>query len=98
MDRATKIAAARALLLERRQRLDNCNGQAAEAPADEVRRLEADVLRLTHLLLRERWPGLAQNDAARFLSMTTYPPAEHCTGALTRARNSRNRRARGPVH
>jgi hypothetical protein len=56
MDRATHIAAAKALLRERRERLDDCDSQAADIPAEEVRRLEAEVFRLSRFLKRQGHP------------------------------------------
>jgi hypothetical protein len=51
MDRATKIAAAAALLRERRDRLVACESQAAALPSEELSRLEAEVGRLTRFLM-----------------------------------------------
>ena len=53
MELATRIAAAKALLRERRERLNDYESQAAEVPAEEVRRLEAEVFRLTRFLIAQ---------------------------------------------
>jgi hypothetical protein len=51
MDRATKIAAAAALLRERRDRLIAYESQDAALPPEELCRLEAEVSRLTRFLM-----------------------------------------------
>jgi hypothetical protein len=60
MDRERKLAAAKALLRERQDRLIDHESRVAEFSSEEVLRLQADVFRLTRFLLMHVGNGSAR--------------------------------------